>query len=178
MNLIRKIARGDTGALEQLYERHKTNVYRLALSLSGDPYLAEDITQDTFLRIQENAVSYRRDGSETAWILTIARHLTYDCLRRRSREVCNNETAQECDGPAAGALSPLASSDGEEAAGNLYFLDLLSGLSLEEKELVCLRILGGLPWREIGRITSQSGDACRKRYERILKRLRDQLSSQ
>lgn len=178
MNLIRKIARGDVGALEQLYERYKTGVYRLALSLTGDPYLAEDITQDTFLRIQENASSYRRDGGEAAWVLTIARNLTYDCLRRCSREICSNDAARECDGFAAGAFSSFAASGRDAAAGNLYFLDLISGLSLEEKELVCLRILGGLPWREIGRIISQSGDACRKRYERILKRLRDQLNSQ
>lgn len=174
MNLIRKIARGDTAALEQLYERHKTGVYRLALSLTNDPYLAEDITQDTFLRIQENASSYRRDSGEAAWIFTIARNLTYDCLRRRSRELCSDVSAWEGGGSGGGVSG--AASGGEAAAGNLYFLDLLSDLSPKEKELVCLRILGGLSWREIGRITSQSADACRKRYERILKRLRDQLS--
>ena len=178
MNLIRKIARGNVGALEQLYERYKTGVYRLTLSLTGDPYLAEDITQDTFLRIQENASSYRPGGGEAAWVLTIARNLTYDCLRRRRREICSDDAAREYGGLAAGAFSSFAASGGEAAAGNLYFLDLIYGLSLVEKGLVCLRILGGLPWREIGRITCQSGEACRKRYERILKRLREQFTGQ
>ena len=51
MNLLPKIARGDLQALELLYQQHKTKVYRLALSLTADPYLAEDITQETFLRM-------------------------------------------------------------------------------------------------------------------------------
>lgn len=175
MNLIRKISGGDTSALEKLYEQHKTKVYRLALSLSGDPHLAEDITQDTFLRIQERAGAYRTDGSEAAWIMTIARNMTYDCLRRRSREVCGDMASEECGAPALCRLSSEAD-ETDGAAGNLYFLDLLRDLSAEEKELVCLRILGGLSWSEIGRIANRSEEACRKRYERILKRLRAQLN--
>ena len=178
MNLIRKISRGDTSALEQLYEQYKTKVYRLALSLSGDPHLAEDITQDTFLRIQERAEAYRAEGGEAAWIMTIARNMTYDCLRRRSREICGDMASEECGASGPSALCCLSSAaDGrDDAAGNLYFLDLLKDLSAEEKELVCLRILGGLSWSEIGQIANCSQEACRKRYERILKRLRAQLN--
>ena len=69
MKLLPKIARGDRGALEQLYAQQKTRVYRLVLSMTGDPYLAEDLTQETFLRVQESAGTYRRDISETAWWL-------------------------------------------------------------------------------------------------------------
>lgn len=55
MSLIHEIAQGNTDALEQLYKQYKDRVYRLALSLSHDMHLAEDITQDTFLHVQERA---------------------------------------------------------------------------------------------------------------------------
>ena len=180
MNLLPKIAQGDLQALELLYEQYKTKVYRLALSLTADPYLAEDITQETFLRIQEHAPSYRRDLSETAWIVTIARNLSYDALRRRSREVLGNpaEEIEETDIAYSSALSRAISTNidtARDSLSNFYFLELLERLNSQEKEVVCLRILADLPWNEIGRVTGQSADASRKRYTRALKKLRHQL---
>lgn len=165
MNLLPQIARGDIRALELLYQEQKTRIYRLALSLTGDPYLAEDITQDTFLRVQEKAPSYHRDISETAWIVTIARNLSYDYLRRRSREAPHESAAE------------LAESSAEEApeASRFVFLELLKDLTPSEKETVCLRILADLPWKEIGQITGQNPEAERKRYSRALVKLRGQI---
>ena len=165
MKLLPKIARGDRAALEQFYAQQKTRVYRLVLSMTGDPYLAEDMTQETFLRVQESAGTYRRDISETAWVVAIARNVTCDVLRRQSREMVN-ETAVSSREPVL--------SDTKEQSGFL-FLDLIQNLPKAEKELVCLRILAELPWREIGRITGQSADACRKRYARALEKLRKEL---
>ena len=182
MNLLPKIARGDLQALELLYQQHKTKVYRLALSLTADPYLAEDITQETFLRIQEHAPSYRRDISETAWIVTIARNLSYDALRRRRKEVLGDPSAQaeDPDSHYSSSLSHAISANigaSEDSLSSFYFLELLEPLTDKEKEVVSLRILADLPWNEIGKITCQSGDACRKRYTRALEKLRDQLTS-
>lgn len=165
MKLLPKIARGDLHALELLYERQKTKVYRLVLSMTGDPFLAEDITQETFLRVQEKAQAYRKDISESAWIIAIARNMTYDNLRRRSREIVDAKAIP------AEAFVML---DTEEQS-DLMFLDLIRDLSQGEKEIICLRILANLPWREIGRITGQSADASRKRYARALKTLRGRL---
>ena len=165
MKLLPQIARGDLHALELLYEQQKTKVYRLVLSMTGDSYLAEDITQETFLRVQEKAWAYHDDISETAWIVTIARNMTYDILRRRSREIVNGE-----------AISPDAfvSLDTDEQS-NLMFLDLIKDLSQQEKEIICLRILANLPWHEIGQIIGQSADTSRKRYARSLKKLYSRL---
>lgn len=168
MNLLPKIARGDIHALEQLYEQYKTGVYRLALSLTADLYLAEDITQDTFLRIQEQAPSYRKNISEAAWVMTIARNLSYDSLRRRRHEVTKDLTLEE-----EGLSRPDEGT--EHTISDFHFLDLIKDLSDQEKDLVCLRILADLPWQEIGQIIGQSADTSRKRYERVLKKLRQQL---
>ena len=139
MSLIHEIAQGNTDALEQLYKQYKDRVYRLALSLSHDMHLAEDITQDTFLHVQERARTYRREGSEAAWIIAIARNLTYDSLRRRSREVTGDIHSFEPDGmlpPQSAAL--LRQDSGQpDPASNLYFLDLLAFLTGRLPQTIC-----------------------------------------
>lgn len=165
MKLLPQIAQGDIHALEVLYEQQKTRIYRFVLSMIGDSYLAEDIMQETFLRVQEQAGTYRNDISETAWIVTIARNMTYDILRRRSREIVDEKAIP----PDAFVLL-----DTDEHS-NLMFLDLIKELSQPEKEVICLRILANLPWHEIGQIIGQSAGTSRKRYARSLKKLRSQL---
>ena len=177
MNLIHRIAKGDREALEKLYEQHKTGVYRLALSLTKDIYLAEDITQETFLRVQEKAGTYRRSGSEAAWLAAIARNLSYDSLRRRSRETDMNPEGGDGVTRVLDEISVREGApDGE--AGDLYFLDLLKSLNEREQEVVCLRIHSGLSWPEIGRITGEKKEASRKRYVRALLKLRNQLEEE
>ena len=175
MNRIHKIALGDMASLEALYEQHKIRVLRLALSMLGDIHLAEDVTQETFLRVQENASTYCQDISETAWITTIARNLSYDHLRRRGKEI-SHSLEQE-----PGSKSPLVNTleqhadERADSVSNLYYLELVATLAPEEREIVNLRILAGLSWKEIGRIMELKSDACRKRYKRALEKLKPKL---
>ena len=175
MNYIHKIAMGDMESLETLYEQHKVRVYRLALSMLGDSYLAEDVTQETFLRVQEHASSYRRNISEAAWIATIARNLSYDHLRKRNRETTQSlEQDTEAKSPLATALEKQAAENTSDAS-DLYYLDLIAPLAPEEREIVNLRILADLSWKEIGQIMGRQADACRKRYQRALEKLEHRL---
>lgn len=165
MKLLPKIAKGDLHALELLYEQQKIKVYRLILSITGDSCLAEDITQETFLRVQNQAQTYRKDISETAWIAAIARNLAYDSLRRRRYETVGIETIPD---------NAFTVQNVNEQS-NIEFLDLIKELSQQEKDVICLRIVADLSWKEIGQITGQSADAERKRYTRSLEKLRSQL---
>ena len=67
--------------------------------------------------------------------------------------------------------------DEVEIVHDRFPIEIIEPLTDKEKEVVSLRILADLPWNEIGKITGQSGDACRKRYTRALEKLRDQLTS-
>lgn len=166
MNRINRIAHGDMEALELLYEAYKTPVYRLAFCMTGNRALAEDITQDTFLRIQEKAGTYRHNTSEASWIYTIARNLTYDILRRQRQE-----SLEDTD-----LLLQLPSAEGNPEAGPYAFLDLIGNLPARDAEIVSLRILADLSFKEIGQITKLSTDACGKRYARALEKLRREMN--
>src|SRR5690348_190851 len=84
--LLAQIAGGDMRALEALYRRMRVRVFAVALAVAGDRGTAEDVVQDTFVRVYSAARGYRPGSRARAWVLTIARHLALDAVRRRGRE--------------------------------------------------------------------------------------------
>ncbi len=84
-SLIHLVALAEEKALGALYDRYGKLVYSIALNSVGDAGLAEEITQDVFLRIWEKASTYQPEhGKVLTWITSITRHRAIDMLRRRS----------------------------------------------------------------------------------------------
>lgn len=82
--LIYMIADSREEALSELYDRYNRLVYSLAIYILGDPQTAEEVTQDVFVRIWENASSYRMERAQVStWLTSIARHRAIDVLRRQ-----------------------------------------------------------------------------------------------
>ena len=85
--LVASVARGDTRALELIYERHSRGVYSLALRLLGESPAAEDVVQETFLKLWRQPSAYQpQRGRLLAWLLGVAHHHAVDLLRRRQLE--------------------------------------------------------------------------------------------
>lgn len=68
-------------ALRRLFEEHGSAVYRMARSVVRDPGLAEDVTQETFIRAWQHHDSYRGDAPIRHWLLRIAHNLSVSTLR-------------------------------------------------------------------------------------------------
>jgi RNA polymerase sigma-70 factor, ECF subfamily len=82
--LLSQAAAGDTAALGALYDRYGRLVFSVALRVTGDRESAEEITQDTFLRLWQAAGRYdAQRGSFTAWLVAIAHRRAIDELRSR-----------------------------------------------------------------------------------------------
>jgi RNA polymerase sigma-70 factor (ECF subfamily) len=84
--LIARVAGGDLGQpLEELYDRYAARLHGLGLRLLGDPGLAEELVQETFVRLWQSADRYDSErGSVPAFVFTIARRLAIDLWRRPS----------------------------------------------------------------------------------------------
>lgn len=135
------------------YEQYKNGIFRYALSITKDPYLAEDVLHDTFVKLLSGGIRCA-PGKEQAWLYRIARNLCFDHLRRAKREFpCPPAPAYE--------------------NSQLEYIELISGLSPAEQEIVTLKIIGGLTHREIGSVLGISARAAQKRYERAIATLRD-----
>ncbi len=136
------------------YEAYKVGIYRYALSILGDVHLAEDVLQETFLRLLTGKYSVEI-GKERAWLYRVARNLCFDILRRRKRE------QEEQTGEAY-------------AESGLEFCDMIAPLSQRDREIVSLKIIGGLTHREIARVVGMTERGVQKRYERALHTLREE----
>jgi RNA polymerase sigma-70 factor (ECF subfamily) len=81
-SLMRLIARSQERALSELYDRYSQLVYSMALNVVGDPAVAEEITQDVFIRIWDHAGTYQAERSKvTTWMTSLTRHRSIDVLR-------------------------------------------------------------------------------------------------
>ncbi len=84
--LVQGVARGEQKSFLALYDRHAPRVHALALHIMGDPMLAEEVTQDTFMKLWSRARLYLSErGSFIVWLLTIARRTALDRLRMENR---------------------------------------------------------------------------------------------
>ena len=81
--LIGAIGAGDSNALEQLYDRYSSVVYRVALRMLKNRELAEDVVQEVFWRVWRRSTSFTNErGRVTQWLFGIAHNLCIDELRR------------------------------------------------------------------------------------------------
>ena len=88
--LIARVRAGDALAERALYDAHVDRVFRLAYRLAGDDALAQDFTQETFIRAFERLDSFRGEAALSTWLYTIATTVTLNGLRkvkRRGREI-------------------------------------------------------------------------------------------
>lgn len=84
--VIRAASAGDTRAFEQLVRDHQLHVWRFLRRFLGDDALAEDITQETFVRVYTKLDSFTFQAKFTTWMFQIARNAAIDALRSRERQ--------------------------------------------------------------------------------------------
>lgn len=83
--LIRRILAGDVLAEREFYDQHVERVYRLAYRMTGDETLAQDFTQETFLRAFDRLAGFRGDARLSTWLHAIAVSVTLNGLRQVRR---------------------------------------------------------------------------------------------
>ena len=156
---LRRLAEGDMDALEIIYHRLGRKIFMTAFSVLGDTHAAEDIMQDTFLRLAASAGSYRTGNNAIAYILTVTRHLAIDALAKKKREV----PAEELFGADAA----------EEDTLPLRELEALRTLPEEDRQIVILKLDAGMKHRDIAALLGITPAACEKRYQRALGKLKE-----
>src|SRR5215210_298607 len=95
--LLDRVARGDASSFEQLYDRYASMLYALLLRILGRPEDAQEVLQETFVKVWTNATLFDANrGSEAAWLISIARSRGIDRLRsRRVRSDREDEAGRE-----------------------------------------------------------------------------------
>ena len=160
--LLGKIAEGDIPSVGALYDFIKTDVYAYALSKTGNKADADDIMQDTFVRIFKYAKRYIPKGKPMAWIITIELNVIRRFHQVSARTVSLDPT-----------IDIASAEDTERTVVNNYLVkQLLATLGEEEREIVTLHIVTGLKHREIAKILQKPLSTVLSKYNRAIKKLR------
>jgi RNA polymerase sigma-70 factor (ECF subfamily) len=171
---MRQVAAGEIGGLEILYDRYHSMAYALALRITTETGLAEDVVQDSFLGVWRNASRYAEDkGSVRGWLLAIVRHRAIDAMRRQRASVAIGEEADEAV-PAALTLPDIW----PEVAGHLDAEQIrraMTALPPAQRDVIELAYFDGLTQREIAERTHAPLGTVKSRIRLGLASLRDQL---
>ena len=151
VDLVIRVAAGDENAFLALYDRHASRVHGLSLHILNDPMLAEEVTQDTFLKLWSRARQYLAErGPFLPWLLTIARHVALDRVRLEARRPAFVDSKDpERTWP---NLADLATTTEEARWRSLYFA--VQTLSPDQRQVIELAYYQGLSQSEIAEVLS------------------------
>lgn len=160
---------GERG-LRAAYSAHAGELYRFALRGLGDPGLAQDAVQETFLRAWQSAGRYDPDlASLRVWLFAIARNVLVDLHRRRTKASFAVVTSQ--DGGVSDALPPVA--DGTDAViDRAVVVAALDRLSADHRQVIVETYLRGRTYEELAANTGVAAGTLRSRSYYALRALR------
>lgn len=172
--LVKALEDRDQRALEALYDRYGDYVYSVCLRMVGDVQLAEDLTQEVFLRLWRRPDLYDADrGRFITWLLSVARNRGIDERRSRGRRF-RHETP-----PSLAAEELLASASTEEAEDAAVLSDervivqkALAALPPDQRIAIQLAYFGGYTQQEIARGLKQPLGTVKTRIRLGLQKLR------
>jgi RNA polymerase sigma-70 factor (ECF subfamily) len=130
---------GDMSAFEGLVRAYQGPVFRFLRNLLGDATLAEDVTQETFIRAYERRASFRFDAAWSTWVFQIARNAGLDAVRSRTRRLHLVDRAR----PPAPRTDPTARIELDAA---------LASLSPKLREAVLVVEVLGMTYREAAEV--------------------------
>jgi RNA polymerase sigma factor (sigma-70 family) len=174
--LMRSFARRDRSAADTLYRRYAGRIYGLGLVMLGSDAAAQDLVQDTFVKLWRSAERYDRSrGALDTWVLLIARSLAIDAIRRRvleARTLERSEPPPEVDqepGPDERAVTRDLTEQARRA---------MAGLPPEQRAALELAYLGGKTSTEISDLEGIPVGTAKTRIRAALLRLREAMSAE
>lgn len=177
-SLVAMVGTGCASALELLYDRHSAVVFSLILRIVQNRQVAEELTQEVFVRVWQRSSTFRADrGSVRSWMLMVARNLAIDELRRqrvRCRQVCNDpagehraeEVIDNSPGPSEIVLNRMRR---EQISG------MLAELPVSQREVIEMAYFGGMTQAEIADYRGEPLSTVKTRTRLGFQRLRSGL---
>ena len=178
-SLVREAQSGNQAAFEQLVHTYDQTVLRLALRLTGSESDAQDIHQETFLRVYKKLDGFRFECSFTTWIYSIVTNVCLDHLRRnRARkknggiELSDDDYLDQFSDDGAGNNPEHQLSDREL---NAHILRALDRLTPSERLVFDLKHFEGLKLRSVSEILNASEGSVKMTFFRATRKLLFQL---
>lgn len=175
--LIHLYIAGKEAGLEELIHRHKAKIYTSIYLLVKDSYLAEDLFQDTFIKVVRTLKkgSYNEEGKFLPWVIRIAHNLAIDHFRKEKRTpvITNQEGFDIFD-----VLHFYDENIEDQMLREQTYLDLrtmIQKLPDSQKEVLIMRHYGEMSFRDIAEVTGVSINTALGRMRYALNNLRKMI---
>lgn len=158
--------------MEEIYKENAKIVYHFIYSLCHDSVLAEELTQETFMRAFQSIERFDGSCKFSTWLCQIAKHIYYQYLAKHKKEIPKEETGDTV----FNEITPE-----RQVVARIELLDVLKKMQkLPEKvrEVIYLRIAADLSFREIGEILGKSENWARVNYYRGKEKLLSELQKE
>lgn len=154
--------------LYTLYEEYRKPIFLYILSIVKNSDLAEDLTQEVYIRIIEYHDTYQPIYNPKTWLFTIAKNVCYTYFQKKKEIPLNHEI-----------LLPLLDDKFATSLEESYLIrDYLSNLNEIDQKIIILHIFGGLKHYEIAKILNMTYSNVRVRYHKLLRQLEKEIQNE
>ena len=175
-----RLRRGDLNALSELISRYQNRLYRYLLRIVHQPTEAEDLFQQTWLRVVEKIRSFDASRNFDAWLFTLARNLAIDHLRRVRPQSLDEPLDSSGHGTVADRIpsrdhTPFDHALAAERRSEIS--EAMEGLPMIYREVLTLRFEDEMTIEEIAQVTAVPLSTAKSRLRRSLEQLRYALEA-
>lgn len=163
--LIKRLQNKDEQAFDEIYNRYFRLVKSVTLKILQNDTLAEDMAQETFLKMYENIASFTYETSFSAWLCTIAKNLSLNEQRKQNRLTRLPDYDIEDK-----SITPSEYCNEDSTIKQIKEL-----LGEKDYELVMLRLYHNLSYKEISDMYNQTIPALANRYHRAVKKIKKNI---
>lgn len=160
-----RLKQGDSSALADIYKNTRKAVFAVCYTMVRDYSLAQDMMQDTYLRVDKYINRYKEQYKAKAWILRIARNLCLNEINRRKREIASPSAIDKRQ-----KYEELKAYD---ESG--IIAQVVKNLNQNESKIVLMHTLGDISLKEIAQLTGRPSATIRWQYNNALKKLRKRI---
>jgi RNA polymerase sigma-70 factor (ECF subfamily) len=170
--LVERAQKGDREALEELYLIHFDRIYSYLQMTVGNRHDAEDLTNQTFVKMLERIGSFEwRKVPISAWLFRIAHNLAMDHFRAHRRWQPEEETPEPAD---SAELS--AEEEAMQSIGRQSMLEMIEGLSPDQQQVLTLKFVFNFPNGDVATILGKTEGAVKSLQHRALASLQRELA--
>ena len=167
--IFSEMRKGNNSQFEILYKNYNQLVYKIAFSILKNKENSEDVMQTVFTKICNLKTEQLPSSKEATWLYAVTKNETLTFLRKEKTNISleesyNIDTGKECE-----ELQDIVDTE--------KYNKIISGLSLKEKEIVSLKIVGELSFKEIARILNEPIGTVQWRYYKALNSLKLMLGN-
>jgi len=155
--LVKRSLKGDEGAFNELIDRYKRGIYTVIVRMVRDNETANDLSQETFIKLYRSLSSYNPDYKFSSWLFKIANNLTIDHLRKNRQKIYSLDAPIEAD---EDEITVQIASPGENALDRVESLELgekikeaIMELPVEYRRVIVLRHIEDMSYEEIVEVT-------------------------